>query len=347
MTNNKDSLDELVAALPPSFTSRFGEIIWAAGGVGFGWWPACIYDPRLTIGSARKLASKHLGKKHLVYFFGCYDAPFTVLLESKCYNWERGLMEDYEAGKTAKSMGKNRALMFEVAFRHAVAENDKPVEMRLNWNHEEIHGAPAEMNNVTAGNRGGVTVNGNEGSTGKKTASSTNGNTKKRKKPKSEFEKGSIRRSEPGPTEKCSTEEEAKKGLEPSKKEAIANKIESIESQRFFCKIKILESDPYGDLREIRHGRRIGFISMPCRKTSTFADARKIMDEDLDKADATPPPGTQWKFYMPGLGKMSLKQEKKLGSMFELLLGRKDDSIEDGSISNPMSVTVFPESLNL
>ena len=71
------------------------------------------------------------------------------------------------------------------------------------------------------------------------------------------------------------------------------------------------------------------------------------MDEDLDKSDATPPPGTQWKFYMPGLGKMSFKQEKKLGSMFELLLGRKDDSIEDGSISNPMSVTVFPESLNL
>lgn len=64
-----DGLDRLVTALPPAFTSRFGEICWAQGGVGFGWWPAFIYDPRLTVGSARQLARKHLGKRHLVYFF--------------------------------------------------------------------------------------------------------------------------------------------------------------------------------------------------------------------------------------------------------------------------------------
>ena len=39
-----DGLDSLVSALPPSYTSRFGEIVWAAGGNGFGWWPACIYE---------------------------------------------------------------------------------------------------------------------------------------------------------------------------------------------------------------------------------------------------------------------------------------------------------------
>jgi hypothetical protein len=39
-----DGLDSLVNALPPSYTSRFGEIVWAAGGNGFGWWPACIYE---------------------------------------------------------------------------------------------------------------------------------------------------------------------------------------------------------------------------------------------------------------------------------------------------------------
>jgi hypothetical protein len=27
-----DGLDSLVCALPPSYTSRFGEIVWAAGG---------------------------------------------------------------------------------------------------------------------------------------------------------------------------------------------------------------------------------------------------------------------------------------------------------------------------
>lgn len=60
-----DGLNELVEALPPSFTSRFGEICWAAGGNGFGWWPSVVYDPRLTVGIARSLARKNLGKRHL------------------------------------------------------------------------------------------------------------------------------------------------------------------------------------------------------------------------------------------------------------------------------------------
>lgn len=60
---NDDGLDALVSALPPQYTSRFGEIVWAAGGAGFGWWPACIYDPRLTVGGARELARKNLGKR--------------------------------------------------------------------------------------------------------------------------------------------------------------------------------------------------------------------------------------------------------------------------------------------
>ena len=85
-------------------------------GVGFGWWvslvvlqdafknmlkafcingstsvfffdvflqPAFIYDPRMTMGNARQLARKNLGKKHLVYFFECHDAPFSVLASTK------------------------------------------------------------------------------------------------------------------------------------------------------------------------------------------------------------------------------------------------------------------------
>ena len=52
-------------------------------GNGFGWWPAFIYDPRYTIGSARNLARKNLGKRHLVYFFECHEAPFAVLTSAK------------------------------------------------------------------------------------------------------------------------------------------------------------------------------------------------------------------------------------------------------------------------
>jgi hypothetical protein len=38
-----DGLDQLVSALPPSYTSRFGEVCWAQGGNGFGYWPSLLY----------------------------------------------------------------------------------------------------------------------------------------------------------------------------------------------------------------------------------------------------------------------------------------------------------------
>mmetsp|Transcript_10791 Transcript_10791/g.19857 ORF Transcript_10791/g.19857 Transcript_10791/m.19857 type:complete len:233 (-) Transcript_10791:2081-2779(-) len=95
-----DGLEQLVSALSPTFTSRFGEVCWAQGGVGFGWWPAFIYDPRLVVGTARKLARQNLGKKHLVYFFECHDAPFTVLTSSKITKWEDGLTDDFHLGKS-------------------------------------------------------------------------------------------------------------------------------------------------------------------------------------------------------------------------------------------------------
>ena len=99
---NNDGLDELVSATSPEYTSRFGEVCWAQGGVGFGWWPSVIYDPRLSAGNARDLAKKHLGKRHLVFFLECHDAPFAVLTKSKIQKWEDGLIEDLHLGKTAK-----------------------------------------------------------------------------------------------------------------------------------------------------------------------------------------------------------------------------------------------------
>lgn len=132
--SNDDGLASLVAALPREFTSRFGEVCWAYGGFGFGWWPSCIFDPRLTEGSARQTARKNLGKKHLIYFFECHEAPFAVLGGSKLCNWTEGVAENYYLGKTARAAGRHRGRQFQQAFQAAIVEEDKPLEMRLDWN---------------------------------------------------------------------------------------------------------------------------------------------------------------------------------------------------------------------
>jgi len=128
-----DGLDLLVNALTPCFTSRFGEVCWAQGGVGFGWWPAFIYDPRHTTGLARTLARKNLGRRHLVYFFGCHDAPFSVLSTAKITKWETGLIDDLHLGKVARGAGQKRTKAFQQALQAATIEATKPIEMRLDW----------------------------------------------------------------------------------------------------------------------------------------------------------------------------------------------------------------------
>ena len=131
--NDTDLLDKQVTALPAEFTSRFGEICWAQGGVGYGWWPCCIYDPRLTVGSARAEARRHLGKRHLLYFFQCIDLPFSVLPETKILPWVEGLAENYHLGRAAKNYSRARYQLFQRALQAAIIELDKPRSKRLDF----------------------------------------------------------------------------------------------------------------------------------------------------------------------------------------------------------------------
>jgi PWWP domain len=124
-----------VASLPPSITSRFGEIVFAQGGAGYGWWPSLIYDPRLTVEPARSQARKYLGSRHLVYFFQCEAFPFSVLPEKQIKSWLEGLSEDLHLGRVAKAHGKGRYTAFREAFQVACLEMDKPADDRLDWEH--------------------------------------------------------------------------------------------------------------------------------------------------------------------------------------------------------------------
>lgn len=132
-----DPLEKLVKGLPETYTKRFGEICWAHGGTGFGWWPACIYDPRLTVGGARELAIKHAGKRHLVYFFECHSAPFTVCRADKITKWEEGIANGFTAGKIARAASMQRSVDFDKAYASALCERLKPIDQRMDFNHFE------------------------------------------------------------------------------------------------------------------------------------------------------------------------------------------------------------------
>lgn len=128
-------MDRLVAALPPDITGRFGEIVFAQGGTGYGWWPSIIFDPRLTVEPARSQARRLLGQRHLVYFFQCDDSPFSLLPVKQIKPWFEGMCEDFHLGRVAKTYGKQRYKSFREAFEVACLESEKHTEERLDWEH--------------------------------------------------------------------------------------------------------------------------------------------------------------------------------------------------------------------
>jgi len=367
--------------LQPTFTSRYGEIVWAAGGVGFGWWPACIYDPRLTVGVARKLALKNLGKKHLVYFFECHDAPFTVLHDTKLTNWDVGIVEEYDLGKTARAMGKQRITMFENAFQAATAENDKPIAYRLDWNHQNEPFSSSSL---------GTNIHENEKRklADRHDCESQNAAKKARKSSKLEDEcavSENSSQSVPIPQQsdghltndsdmilseadlKSQSEKNIKARHPPaniksvSRRSAVnrtnfneankmvsrqkANAIEELEDTKLFCKV-LLRRDIKNCHPLIVGGdeyTNIGFISLPSHKCATFTDVRKAISSDIDEDVLTP--STKWKFYIPKLGPMSLKQESRFFAKF-LHETTSDKRLGMGISSDPLKVIIHEISVS-
>jgi hypothetical protein len=357
---DEDGLDRLVSALSPTFTSRFGEICWAHGGVGFGWWPGFIYDPRYTVGSARELAHKHLGKRHLVYFFECHDAPFAVLTTSKLAKWEEGLMEDYHMGKTAKSAGKARLTNFQQALQAATLELAKPIEMRLDWNHSELpHVLPmpqrekvklsANKNNIKKRRRG-------------KDNSMSPDHYDDDDKLKSQHARSKLTKGFPllGSRVNVETQSPIKRNLtqalgavEKLRSRRIHALVESAEDMELFIKLLHkpggvpLEHDGNLDTAQstvektsfTSSNMNVGFFKLPSRKTNTFADARSVIQQELV------PDGVlrdvEWRFYVPGLGPVSSRQEATMGPMFGFLQRTTlDSNLGDGTSLHPLKIFV-------
>jgi hypothetical protein len=110
---------------------------------------------------------------------------------------------------------------------------------------------------------------------------------------------------------------------------------------KVFCKISrndsVLEST-YSDASAFTSSFNIGFMTLPCSSTSTFADARSTMLSDLDE-DCLP---HKWKFFVPYLGPMSIKQEARSGSILQFLKNAMHgDQFGDGTAKNPLRVFIY------
>ncbi len=357
-SKHDDGLDSLVSALPPSFTSRFGEIVWAAGGVGFGWWPACIYDPRLTVGGARQLARKNLGRKHLVYFFECNDAPFTVLSDHRLTKWEEGFLEEYDLGKIAKS-SKSRSISFEKALHVAMLENGRPMELRMDWNHQ---GAVANQPKLPKGKQNIINSPINE-----------NQNPNKKQKPSPPISPNkhvdaakvasSSSLHKPGYVSVGHTlqstslnRENMSRAVTSLASQDKANAIEPLENGTLVCKIlrkKTLTPTQTSSSFSVADALRtdgmhfsenIGFVTLPSRRSATYKHIRRAIETDLDDDyfEMTDGKRRGWKFYVPKLGPVSIKQEEKIGPVLEFLRSTTSDALlGDGSASNPLKIVII------
>lgn len=321
-----DGLDSLVSALSPSYTSRFGEIVWAAGGVGFGWWPACVYDPRLTVGGARQLARKNLGKKHLVYFFECDEAPFTVLGDNRIIKWEDGFIEEYDLGKVARSGGKNKSTLFERAMHVAQMEHGRPIEARMDWNHQISFPSPKLPR--------------------QRPSNFPTDNPEKKQKGMSPFKESSSFNSQS--QNYMVNRKNVTMAINSCNNRGGANAIEPLEDGKLIC--KILKRLPAGaESNAFQEGSpeysiNLGFITMPSRQCSTFTAIRQAIECDLD--DDILPSGEKgkkrWKFYIPKLGPMSLKQESKIGPALDFLKSTTNDiNLGNGTASSPLKIVIM------
>ena len=326
---NDDGLDSLVSALPPQFTSRFGEIVWAAGGVGFGWWPACIYDPRLTVGGARHLAKKNLGKKHLIYFFECNEAPFTVLGDNRLTKWEDGFIEEYDLGKVAKSGGKSRYTHFERALNVAQLEHGRPIEIRMDWNHQEEVVPPPKIPK-------------------QKPSTSPLAVAHKKQKQSPSFKRSNSSSSVTFPQYSSVNRRNVNMAMNSLTSQGEANAIEPLEDGILVC--KILRRLPIGgECNEVTEGiefsKNLGFVTLRSRQHTTFTAIRRAVENDLDDDIMMPSDDNgkkRWKFYVPKLGPMSIKQEGTIGPAFDFLRSTTDDiQLGNGTASNPLKVVIM------
>lgn len=355
-----DGLEELVSALPPHIKSRFGEICWAQGGVGYGWWPCCIYDPRLTMGITRSQARKQIGKKLLVYFLQCDETPFDLLTDNKIMSWEEGMAEDFYLGKTAKAAGRHRFARFLEALQAATIEESKPVELRLDFSRStpgqpQLLPSPVKINSVRSRQQGGSKKNRKKRS--RQDSNAASGNSKQARRENSTPADGDtvdeaddnneeeVENEDDHPIQSlsrinyssssladsvASSTQKGRQKVNPTSADQDRNVNDSGDSA-LFCQVYRLADSS-------QPGVCVGFVELPSRENSTFAEARLKIEEVIEPQYLF----EDWRFLHPKLGPVSMLLEKKVGPMLAYLnKGSRGSDKADGTIEDPVRVSVI------
>jgi hypothetical protein len=139
------------------------------------------------------------------------------------------------------------------------------------------------------------------------------------------------RRTQKEPSDKQEKKHGGKKGG-GSSSSASSARANLMLSDEVFCRITKRTFDESGkDIDE-----NLGFVTLDSRD-ATFKDTRAAIQEEMDP-DSLPP--KEWKFFLPPLGRVSHRQEGRLGSVASYLLRTFQHRLGCGTVDDPFHIVI-------
>ena len=254
--------------------------------------------------------------------------------------WAQGILEDCHLGKTAKGSSKGRFSDFRCALHAASIEESKTREFRLDWNHE---GALALLPTASSSSpiRAGDT---DRKQSGKRKAPQTRPLPRAvprevdREAPRSAGSAVNTGLHLPQMQHRTKKKTPAAPMPLPAHIEAPSSvvpssvPIDSGQDGEMYCTILL----DRGHTKKIS----VGFVRVQSRKKSTFAQLRRVIESDLIP-DAIPQ-DLKWRFLLPNLGPLGIKQESKFGALLPFLMQTSSStSLGEGTLQRPVQITLI------
>ena len=118
---------------------------------------------------------------------------------------------------------------------------------------------------------------------------------------------------------------------------ASSDSAESLAPSTVYFKLILLHKVPTECNVSIHLDSHLGFLIMDT-DNATFADVRAAIQDEFDPASF---PGNTWKFALPSLGQISMKQEQLLGPVTSFIKKAFADRLGNGSADNPFQLSLL------